>query len=77
MQNLTTRHTAAALAQAGYMQEAGALRAAAKLCRRAAVARSERHEATSSGAVASLLSLPKVCVTMLFPSGLTPDFPNL
>lgn len=60
MQNLASRHTASALEQEGYQQEADALRAATKLCRKAAAAAASAAEASrSGGALAALASVAR------------------
>ncbi|KAL4425787.1 hypothetical protein ABPG75_009803 [Micractinium tetrahymenae] len=60
VQNLMTRHTAAALEQAGHAADAAALRTAAKLCRRAAAAEAAASGAAGGhGALAALASLAR------------------
>lgn len=61
MQNLMTRHTAAALQQGGHPQQAAALRDAAKLCREAAAVAAAAAEGTGGGgaAVAGLASVAR------------------
>lgn len=61
LENMLTRHSAAALRTAGYEQEAAALRAALKLCRKAASAAASAAEASSGigPAAAALASIAR------------------
>ena len=61
LQHVMTRHTAAALQEAGHAEEAAALRTAAKLCRKAAAAAADAAEEASSGgsAAAALASVAR------------------